>query len=77
MNKRKNKEYKLKKNFESLTINDSMDEGYVPSDGPTPLKDLAPSHDNADSDRTDAEESSADSTKEMKGIINAQIKEGR
>ncbi|CAH2075885.1 unnamed protein product, partial [Iphiclides podalirius] len=78
MNKRKNKEYKLKRDFESLTINESVEDGNLAGDGELlPPKDLTPTQDNLDSDRTDAEESSADSTKEMKGIINAHLKEGR
>ncbi|CAG4961677.1 unnamed protein product [Parnassius apollo] len=76
MNKRKNKEYKLKRDFESLTLNDATEDAADLSDSNlTPLKDLSASRD-TENDRTDVE-SSTESTKEMKGIINQQIKESR
>ncbi|XP_068632713.1 lysosomal-trafficking regulator [Battus philenor] len=75
INKRKSKEYKLNRTFSTLAIDEVVEERRAslqapPSNGNSPL---AAEHAGADSGTDDGPHS----TKEMKSIINAQIKEGR
>lgn len=60
MNKRKNKQHKLKKSLESLVLNDPNEDNAGNEPAPQAPANQRPDH-----------------TKEMKGLINAHLRDGR